>query len=112
MASLGYTDAWAKANDGAFRHRLRVALTRHCQYQIQRDQNTAGGESVERYEALQALARVALMQVRQADWLTSAGLYVLLPWNMVGPSVDDDEALDARIGAVFPELGSGPIVSP
>lgn len=106
MATLHYADAWAKAaNDTPFRNRLRVALTRHCQYQIQRGQG--GGESPERYEALQDLARVVLLQVRQPDWLTSAGLYALLPWASIDP--DDDEALDGRIAAVFPELGAAPI---
>ena len=110
MATLNYSTAWTKANDGAFRNRLRVALTRHCQYQIQRDQG--GSESSQRYAGLQDLARVVLVQVRQADWLTSAALYVVLPWNVIGDTVDDDEALDGRVAEVFPQLGSTPIVSP
>lgn len=110
MATLNYSTAWTKANDTAFRNRLRVALTRHCQYQIQREQG--GGESAQRYADLQDLARVVLVQVRQPDWLTSAGLYVVLPWASIGDTVDDDEVLDSRVAAVFPELGSAPIVSP
>jgi len=117
MASLGFSTAWAKANTTAFRERLRVALTRHCQYQIQRPRHTDPDteeytESAERYAALQDLARVVLVQVRQADWLTSAALYVVLPWNVVGDAVDDDEVLDSRVGEVFPQLGSAAIVSP
>src|SRR5690606_16950764 len=86
MASLNYTDAWDKANETTFRNRLRVALTRYSQYQIQREQG--GGESNERYAGLQDLARVVLVQVRQSDWLTGAGLYTVLPWASVGDTVD------------------------
>lgn len=117
MASLGYTSAWNKSQETAFRNRLRVALTRHAQYQIQRPRHgnpetEEYTESAERYEALQDLSRVVLTQVRQPDWLTSAGLYVVLPWVDTGDAVDDDEVLDLRVATVFPDLGAAPIVSP
>lgn len=112
MASLGYSEAWNKATSDTFKHRLRVALTRFSQLQLQRPQNTGAGESEARYLALQDLARVVLTQVQQPNWLTGAALYAVLPWDMVGNTLDDDEALQSRVEVIFDQLGAAPIVSP
>lgn len=108
MATLHYAEAWTKATtDTPFRNRLRVALTRHAQYQLQRPQG--GSETEARYDALQNLARTTLAKVREGDWLTSAALYALLPWYEGSWNPEDDEALDARIATIFPDLGTGPV---
>lgn len=111
MATLNYTTAWDKANDPPFRNRLRVSLTRYSQFHIQRV-DKFGGESDARFAALKDLARVVLTQVQQANWLTGAGLYAVLPWADVGNSIDDDEALQSRIEVIFDQLGAAPIVTP
>jgi hypothetical protein len=107
---MDYATVAAKASNSAFQARLRVALTEHCRYQLERARG--GSESEERFAWERSSAREVLAKLARphdaelAHW----GRLVLLPaaWSSAD-QWDTDGPLAARVAERWSMLvGSEP----